>query len=39
LGVNVNAVAPGYVATVNTYDLRQNDARSKEILERLPAGR
>ncbi|HEY8653732.1 MAG TPA: SDR family oxidoreductase [Dermatophilaceae bacterium] len=39
LGVNVNAVAPGYVATANTYDLRQDAARSKEILERIPAGR
>jgi 2-deoxy-D-gluconate 3-dehydrogenase len=38
-GVNVNAVAPGYVATANTYDLRQDAARSQEILERIPAGR
>ena len=38
-GVNVNAVAPGYVATANTYDLRQDAARSREILERIPAGR
>jgi 2-deoxy-D-gluconate 3-dehydrogenase len=39
LGVNVNAVAPGYVATANTYDLRQDAARNQAILERIPAGR
>jgi len=39
LGVNVNAVAPGYVVTANTYDLRQDAARSQEILKRIPAGR
>ncbi|MBO1752462.1 SDR family oxidoreductase [Actinotalea sp. BY-33] len=38
-GVNVNAVAPGYVATANTHDLRQDPARSKAILDRIPAGR
>lgn len=38
-GVNVNAVAPGYVATANTHDLRQDAERSKEILDRIPAGR
>jgi 2-deoxy-D-gluconate 3-dehydrogenase len=38
-GVNVNAVAPGYVATANTHDLRQDAARSQAILERIPAGR
>ena len=38
-GVNVNAVAPGYVATANTFDLRQDAARSQAILERIPAGR
>ncbi|MGW6132402.1 SDR family oxidoreductase [Cellulomonas sp. NPDC055163] len=38
-GVNVNAVAPGYVATANTRDLRQDRARSDEILGRIPAGR
>jgi len=38
-GVNVNAVALGYVATANTYDLRQDAARSQAILERIPAGR
>ncbi|WP_341358309.1 SDR family oxidoreductase [Georgenia sp. M64] len=38
-GVNVNAVAPGYVATANTHDLRQDPERSKAILDRIPAGR
>ncbi|MDM8084810.1 SDR family oxidoreductase [Cellulomonas cellasea] len=38
-GVNVNAVAPGYVATANTHDLRQDAARSDSILGRIPAGR
>lgn len=38
-GVNVNAVAPGYVATANTLDLRQDPERSQAILERIPAGR
>jgi len=38
-GVNVNAVAPGYVATANTHALRQDAERSQAILERIPAGR
>ena len=38
-GINVNAVAPGYVATANTQDLRQDAERSKAILDRIPAGR
>ncbi|HEY3545009.1 MAG TPA: SDR family oxidoreductase [Propionicimonas sp.] len=38
-GVNVNAVAPGYVATANTHDLRQDAERSDAILARIPAGR
>jgi 2-dehydro-3-deoxy-D-gluconate 5-dehydrogenase len=38
-GVNVNAVAPGYVATANTHDLRQDAERSQEILARIPAAR
>ncbi len=38
-GVNVNAVAPGYVATANTAALRADADRSKEILDRIPAGR
>jgi 2-deoxy-D-gluconate 3-dehydrogenase len=38
-GVNVNAIAPGYIATANTAALRADEARSKAILERIPAGR
>ena len=38
-GVNVNAVAPGYVATANTRELRDDPVRSRAILERIPAGR
>jgi 2-deoxy-D-gluconate 3-dehydrogenase len=39
LGINVNAIAPGYMATDNTAPLRADEARSKAILERIPAGR
>ncbi|WP_048649339.1 2-dehydro-3-deoxy-D-gluconate 5-dehydrogenase KduD [Nitratireductor soli] len=39
LGVNVNAIAPGYIATENTRALRQDPERSRQILERIPAGR
>lgn len=38
-GVNVNAIAPGYIATDNTRALQDDPARSKSILERIPAGR
>ncbi len=38
-GVNVNAIAPGYIATDNTQALQDDAARSKSILERIPAGR
>ena len=38
-GVNVNAVAPGYIATDNTQALRDDPLRSKQILTRIPAGR
>jgi 2-deoxy-D-gluconate 3-dehydrogenase len=38
-GVNVNAVAPGYLATDNTAALREDPARAAAILERIPAGR
>jgi len=38
-GVNVNALAPGYIATDNTEALRNNPERNKSILERIPAGR
>lgn len=37
--INVNAVAPGYMATDNTAALRADEVRSKEILDRIPAGR
>ncbi len=38
-GLNVNAIAPGYIATDNTQALRDDPARSKSILERIPQGR
>lgn len=38
-GVNVNAIAPGYMATDNTHALRADAARSAEILARIPAAR
>lgn len=38
-GVNVNAVAPGYVATDNTQALRDDSDRYEQILTRIPAGR
>jgi 2-deoxy-D-gluconate 3-dehydrogenase len=38
-GVNVNAIAPGYMATDNTEVLRTNPERSRQIMERIPAGR
>lgn len=38
-GVNVNAIAPGYIATDNTQALRADAARSAAILDRIPAGR
>lgn len=37
--INVNAIAPGYMATDNTAPLRADPFRSKAILERIPAGR
>lgn len=38
-GVNVNGIAPGYIATDNTAALRADLTRSRQILERIPAGR
>ena len=38
-GVNVNAIAPGYIATDNTAALRDDPQRSQAIIERIPAGR
>ncbi|RPE75932.1 2-dehydro-3-deoxy-D-gluconate 5-dehydrogenase KduD [Vulcaniibacterium tengchongense] len=37
--INVNAIAPGYMATDNTAQLRADEKRSAEILGRIPAGR
>lgn len=39
LGINVNAIAPGYMATDNTAALRADESRSAAILGRIPAGR
>lgn len=38
-GVNVNAIAPGYISTDNTEDLRNSPERSNAILDRIPVGR
>ena len=38
-GINVNAIAPGYMATDNTAALRDDPVRSRQILERIPAAR
>lgn len=37
--ININAIAPGYMATNNTQQLRSDEERSEEILGRIPAGR
>lgn len=37
--VNINAIAPGYIATDNTAPLRADENRNQAILERIPAGR
>ena len=37
--IQVNAIAPGYIATANTEQLRNDPVRSRQILERIPAGR
>jgi 2-deoxy-D-gluconate 3-dehydrogenase len=37
--VNVNAIAPGYIATKNTSALQADETRNRQILERIPAGR
>jgi len=39
LGINVNAIAPGYMATDVTAPLRADESRNRAILERIPAGR
>jgi 2-dehydro-3-deoxy-D-gluconate 5-dehydrogenase len=38
-GVNVNAIAPGYIATNNTAALQADENRNRSIMERIPAGR
>ena len=38
-GLNVNGIAPGYIATKNTQALREDEQRNKAILERIPAAR
>ncbi|WP_434795863.1 2-dehydro-3-deoxy-D-gluconate 5-dehydrogenase KduD [Citrobacter europaeus] len=38
-GINVNAIAPGYMATNNTQQLREDSERNQEIVDRIPAGR
>src|SRR5213596_3490079 len=38
-GINVNAIAPGYMRTDNTKALQQDATRNRQILERIPAGR
>jgi 2-deoxy-D-gluconate 3-dehydrogenase len=38
-GVNVNAIAPGYMKTENTAALQADETRNRQILERIPAGR
>jgi len=38
-GININAIAPGYIATDNTIALQENETRNRQILERTPQGR
>jgi 2-deoxy-D-gluconate 3-dehydrogenase len=38
-GINVNAIAPGYMATDNTKPLREDPERNRPILDRIPMGR
>ena len=38
-GINVNAIAPGYIATNNTVALQADETRNRQIMERIPAGR
>jgi 2-deoxy-D-gluconate 3-dehydrogenase len=38
-GINVNAIAPGYMRTDNTAALQRDETRNRQILERIPAGR
>jgi 2-deoxy-D-gluconate 3-dehydrogenase len=38
-GVQVNAIAPGYISTNNTAALQGDETRNRQILERIPTGR
>lgn len=38
-GINVNAIAPGYMRTANTQPIQDDPVRNKQILERIPAGK
>lgn len=38
-GIQVNAIAPGYIATNNTAALQEDETRNRQIMERIPAGR
>jgi len=38
-GINVNAIAPGYIATNNTAALQADEERNRQIMERIPSGR
>jgi 2-deoxy-D-gluconate 3-dehydrogenase len=38
-GINVNAIAPGYISTNNTAALQADEVRNRQIMERIPAGR
>nr|WP_298894707.1 2-dehydro-3-deoxy-D-gluconate 5-dehydrogenase KduD [uncultured Altererythrobacter sp.] len=38
-GINVNAIAPGYIATSNTAALQADETRNRQIMERIPEGR
>jgi 2-deoxy-D-gluconate 3-dehydrogenase len=38
-GINVNAIAPGYIATNNTAALQADETRNRQIMERIPEGR
>jgi 2-deoxy-D-gluconate 3-dehydrogenase len=38
-GINVNAIAPGYIRTENTAALQGDEVRNRQILERIPTGR
>lgn len=38
-GIQVNAIAPGYISTANTKPIRDDEKRNEDILKRIPAGR